>query len=288
MNVKTLKASEFNAPIRRYIMRNSISILCGLVVVALVLAPALAYAGEELPVDEIVKKANHMAYYQGQDGKARVKMTITDDQGRKREKEFTILRKNMDAKDQGQRFYVYFHQPADERGTVFMVWKHVGKDDDRWLYLPALDVIKRIAASDERTSFVGSDFYYEDVSGRNPEEDNHELVKTDDTYYVVKSTPKPENKDKVEFDSYTTYIHKATFIPVSIQFKKGDTVYREANTLKVDEIQGFQTVTKGSMKDHERNSETVLDYTSVEYNVGLPDDIFTERYLRKPPREHLE
>lgn len=255
---------------------------------ALMLTPMMAFAGEELSVDEIVDKANHMAYYQGQDGKARVNMTITDDQGRKREKGLTILRKNMDDKDRAQRFYVYFHEPPDERGTVFMVWKHVGKDDDRWLYLPALDVIKRIAASDERTSFVGSDFYYEDVSGRNPEEDNHELVKTDDTYYVVKSTPKPENKDKVEFDSYTSYIHKATFIPVSIQYEQGGNVYREAKVLSVKDIQGFKTVVKNSMKDHNRGSETILEYTTVKYDVGLPDDIFTERYLRKPPREHIE
>jgi outer membrane lipoprotein-sorting protein len=255
---------------------------------ALVLTTVPAFAGEQLSADEIVKKAVHMFYYQGQDGRARVKMTITDDQGRTREKEFTILRKNMDEKDEAQRFYVYFHEPADERGTVFMVWKHVGKDDDRWLYLPALDVIKRIAASDERTSFVGSDFFYEDVSGRNPQEDTHELIKTDDTYYVVKSTPKPENKDKVEFDSYTTYIHKATFIPVSMQFEQGGKVYREAKVLSVKDIQGFKTVVKNSMKDHNRNSETTIEYSTIEYNSGLPDDVFTERYLRQPPREYLE
>ncbi|MFO7974100.1 MAG: outer membrane lipoprotein-sorting protein [Candidatus Hydrogenedentota bacterium] len=269
-------------------MKRAVQILSFGVVLAWGITSTPAFAGEELSVDEIVDKANHMAYYQGEDGRARVKMTITDDQGRKRQKELTILRKNMDDKDEEQRFYVYFHEPPDERGTVFMVWKHVGKDDDRWLYLPALDVIKRIAASDERTSFVGSDFYYEDVSGRNPEEDNHELVKTDDTYYVVKSTPKPENKDKVEFDSYTSYIHKATFIPVSIQYEQDGKVYRENKVLSVKDIQGFKTVVKNSMKDHNRGSETVLDYTAVKYNTGLPDDIFTERYLRKPPREYLK
>lgn len=269
-------------------MNRTIWMLSGWVFAALTLAPGLAVAAEELSPAEIVKKANHMAYYQGKDGSARVKMTITDEQGRKRDKEFTILRKNMDDQDREQRFYVYFHQPADESGTVFMVWKHVGKDDDRWLYLPALDVIKRIAASDERTSFVGSDFFYEDVSGRNPDEDNHELVKTDDTYYVVKSTPKPENKAKVEFDSFTSYIHKSTFIPVSMQFERDGKVYREMKTLSVKDIQGYKTSVKSSVKDHNRNSETILEYSTVKYDIGLPDDIFAERYLRNPPREHLQ
>jgi outer membrane lipoprotein-sorting protein len=243
--------------------------------------------GQDAPsVDEIVKKTNHMSYYQGVDGSARVKMTITDGQGRARGKEFTILRRNRDEIDQEQAFYVYFHEPADERGVVFMVWKHVGKDDDRWLYLPALDVTKRIAASDKRTSFVGSHFFYEDVSGRPIDADTHELVETTDTYYVLKNTPK--DPSSVEFDSFTMWIHKGTFIPVKVSYEKGGEVYREVTALKVEDVQGFKTVTKSSMKDLKGGGETVLEYTSVEYDAGLSDEIFTERYLRNAPRDLLK
>jgi outer membrane lipoprotein-sorting protein len=245
-----------------------------------------AGAQDALSVEEIVQKTNHMAYYQGEDGRARVKMTITDAQGRTRQKEFTTLRMNADDTDQAQKMYVYFHEPADERGTVFMVWKHVGKDDDRWLYLPALDVVKQIAASDERTSFVGSHFFYEDVSGRGLDEDEHELVETTDTYYVVKNTPK--KPDRVEFDSYTMWIHKATFIPVEVKFEKGGEVYRIAKTEAVKDIQGFKTVTKSRMTDVASDGNTTVEYTSVEYDVGLEDGLFTERYLRNPPRDLLK
>lgn len=237
------------------------------------------------PVDEIVAKANHMSYYQGQDGRSRVEMTITDQQGRTRNKSLTILRKNMDDKDREQRFYVYFHRPADERGTVFLVWKHVGSDDDRWLYLPALDVTKRIAASDERTSFVGSHFFYEDVSGRGIQEDEHELLRTTDNYYVVKNTPK--KPEAVEFEHYLTYIHKQSFIPVRAEYYRGGTKYRELTVLAVEEIQGFTTIVKQKMTDLTGGGHTVLEFSNVAYNLGLPDDIFTERYLRRAPREYL-
>ncbi len=249
----------------------------------LALIPFFAWAQDAPSVDEIVQKTNHMSYYQGKDGRARVKMTITDAQGRIREKEFTILRLNLDDKDQEQDFYVYFHEPADERGVVFMVHKHVGKDDDRWLYLPALDVTKRIAASDKRTSFVGSNFFYEDVSGRSIDADTHELVETTDTYYVLKNTPK--DPSSVEFDSFTMWIHKATFIPVKVTYEKGGEVYREADALKVEDIQGHKTVTKSRMRDLKNGGDTVLEYESVEYDVGLTPDIFTERYLRNAPRD---
>jgi outer membrane lipoprotein-sorting protein len=167
-----------------------------------------------------------------------------------------------------------------------MVWKHLDKDDDRWLYLPALDVQKRIAATDKRTSFVGSHFFYEDVSGRRLNDDHHELVEITDTYYVMKNTPK--DPGLVEFDSYTMWIHRATFIPVEVKFEKDGEVYRVAKTLGVKELQGYMTVIKSKMTDLRTGGSTTMQYSSVEYDVGLSDDVFTERYLRTPPTEHLK
>ena len=137
------------------------------------LAASAAPAGETPDVGEIVEKANRVAYYQGDDGRADVNMSIIDAQDRERTRQFTILRRdNRPPEDRAhqeapeeytgdQRFYVYFNAPPDVSNTVFMVWKHVDmdSDDDRWLYLPDLDLVKRIAASDERTSFVGSHFF---------------------------------------------------------------------------------------------------------------------------------
>jgi len=277
------------------IKRQNILILATMVALGL---SQYAMAQDTPSVDEIVKKTNHQAYYQGKDGKARVKMTITDKKGRTRSKEFTILRMDADdagseakSEDAGQKFYVYFHEPADERGTVFMVHKHLDRDDDRWLYLPALDVVKQIAASDERTSFVGSHFFYEDVSGRSIDEDEHELTEVTDTYYILKNTPK--KPETVEFDSYSMWIHKATFIPIQVQFEKGGQVYRSVKALKVEDIKGadgtvYKTVTRSQMDDTNIGGNTLLEYTEVKYDIGLKDDLFTERYLRNAPREYLE
>ena len=255
-------------------------------VVMLLVSMSFAFAEEAPSVEEIVKKTKHVSYYQGKDGAARVMMTITDGQGRVRKKEFSILRLNKGDKDGEQAFYVFFHAPADEQGTVFMVWKHTDKDDDRWLYLPGLDVTKRIAASDERTSFVGSHFYYEDVSGRGLDEDTHELIETNDNYYVIKNVPK--KPDTVEFDSFTMWIHKSTFIPVKVAFEKGGKTYRTASVEAVKTIQGYKTVTKSRIKDTNIGGDTVIEYADVKYDTGLPEDIFTERYLRNPPRKYLK
>jgi len=241
---------------------------------------------EILDVNMIVNKANFVAYYQGDDGKARVKMTITNKQGQKRFRGFIILRK--DVKDGGdQKYYVYFLKPADVRKMVFMVHKHgdLKKDDDRWLYLPGLDLVRRIAAGDKRTSFVGSDFLYEDVSGRSLAEDTHQLIETTEKYYVVRNVPKKPSI--VEFNYYNVSIDRKNFVPVKMEFyDKKDKLYRVIESKKVEIIQEFPTVVKSVVSDLKTGSKTEMEFSDVKYNIKLKD-IFTERYLRRPPREAI-
>jgi outer membrane lipoprotein-sorting protein len=260
-------------------MKKTIIAACSLFAL-LVTTPVMA---EDVNVEEVVSKANLAAYYAGDDGKAEVNMTITDSQGRERTREFIILRKDKED-GKAQFFYVYFKKPSDVSKMVFMVHKHVDKDDDRWMYLPALDLVKRIAASDKRTSFVGSNFMYEDVSGRNLAEDKHELVESNDTQYVIKNTPvKP---DEVEFSSYTVQIDKKTFLPVkAVYLDKNGKEYRIVEATKVEEVDGIPTVTESKVTDLAAGSNTVSKFSNIKYNIGLKEDIFTERYLRRPPRE---
>ena len=260
------------------------------VILVLALSLPLFAAGEkeaskEIPdVETIVNKANIVAYYQGADGKAKVKMTVTNKQDQKRQHEFNILRKDME--DGGdQKYFVYFLKPPDVRKMVYMVHKHADpdKDDDRWLYLPALDLIKRIAAGDKRTSFVGSDFLYEDVSGRSLKEDTHELIKTTDEFFVVKNIPK--KPDTVEFSYYNVSIDRKTYVPMKMEFyDKENKFYRVIESKKVEMIQKIPTVVKSVVSDLKTGSKTEMEFTEVKYDIDL-EDIFQERYLRRPPRE---
>ena len=250
---------------------------------ALVLGLAAVDQARAAPtVDDIVQKANHVSYYAAKDGRAHVRMTIKDARGGTRVREFTVLRLNCSGKD--QKFYVYFKAPADVRRMAFLVWKHPGKDDDRWLWLPELNLKKRIAPGDKRTSFVGSDFVYEDVSGRGLAEDTHELVKTTDEWYVIKNTPK--TPDAVEFSAYTVWIDKATFLPRKAEYYDRDQkVYRRVEATKVETIQGHPTVVESVASDLKAGTSTTNVFSDVTYDLGLKERIFTERFLRRPPRE---
>jgi len=257
----------------------TVAVLTATVLTALV---GHAPAQEALTADQIVEKANQASYYAGKDGRAKVKMTIRDGKGGTRERAFTILRMNADGRD--QKFYVYFEAPADVRKMAYLVWKHVGKNDDRWLWLPALNLKKRIAPGDKRTSFVGSDFLYEDVSGRGTEEDTHELVETTPSDYVIKNTPK--KADEVEFSSYTVWIDKQTFLPRKAEYlDKNGKLYRKVEATRVETVDGHPTVVESIASDLNAGTSTVNTFTEVKYDIGLSERIFTERFLRRPPRE---
>lgn len=252
------------------------------IAVALIASSVGAFAEES--VDEIVNKANQAAYYAGNDGRSQVEMKIIDKNGSERTRKFSILR--MNTADGNQKFYVYFMEPADLYKQVFLVWKNVGvgQDDQRWMWLPALNLKRAIAPGDKRTSFVGSDFVYEDVSGRNLREDEHELIETTESQYVIKNTPKKPGD--VEFSYYTMWIDKDSFLPRKAEYyDKSGKLYRTVEGTKIEIIQGFPTVTESVVKDLNAGSTTVNRFTNMEYNIGLKETIFTERFLRRPPRE---
>jgi len=253
-------------------------------ILAAMLLGMAATAQGKITVDEIVQRANQAAYYAGDDGRAQVEMRIVDKNGGERTRTFALLRLN--TKNGNQKFYVYFKEPADIYKQVFMVWKEVGqgKADKRWIWLPALNLKRSIAPGDKRISFVGSDFVYEDVSGRNINDDIHELIETTETQYVVKNTP--VDPKSVEFSYYTIRIDKDTFLPrLAVYFDHNGKMYRTVEATVVETVQGFPTVIESVVHDLKTGGFTTNTFSKVEYNIGLKENIFTERFLRRPPRE---
>lgn len=257
-----------------------------LIISTLLSSPIIGLAADTANVEDIVVRANNVAFYQGKDGRAETRMKIVDSSGREQMRQFTILRK--DTEDGGdQQFFVFFQRPSDVKRTAFLVKKHVGGDDDRWLYLPSLDLVKRISAGDKRTSFVGSDFYYEDVSGRSLTADNHTLVDTTDTHFVIDNQPK--DPGSVEFKHYKVWINKQTYVPEKTEYyDRQDKLYRTVEALSQDTINGFVTVTRMKVSDHRTGGYTFSEMRFIKYDIGIPDEVFSERSLRTPPQEWLE
>lgn len=237
---------------------------------------------------DIIQRSEKASYYAGQDGSSEARMTIVDGQDRRQIRQFNILRKNV-AGSQDQRFILFFSRPVDVKDMVFRVEKHTGANqvDDRWLYLPSMDLLRRISAGDKRTSFVGSHFFYEDVSGRAISEDNFERLSDEGGLYRVKAIPKDPNS--VEFNYYIAHIHPEHFLPIKVEFfKSGNKLYRLVESVDIQTILGNPTVMTSKISDIESNGHTLLQFRNVRYDIGLPDDLFDERSMRNIPTKWLK
>jgi hypothetical protein len=243
-----------------------------------------------LTAEEIMKKSQAAFLYPGKDFKARVMMKLISKDGQERTRELTMLRKNYGESGGEQKYFMYFFQPADVKDMTFMVYKYPAKDDDRWLFVPAINMVRRIAAQDKSSSFVGSDFTYEDVSGRDIADDAHTIVKEEKVgahdSYVVKSAPKAAD---VDYSYKLSWVDKANFLPLKEEYydRRGE-LYKVFSADEMKDIKGFPTVTKRSMKNLQSGHRTEVSYLKPDYNIGIEDSLFSERYLKQPPKKWIE
>lgn len=184
---------------------------------------------------------------------------------------------------------MYFHSPADVAGMTFMVYKYPNRDDDRWLFIPAINLVNRIAAQDSRSSFVGSDFTYEDVSGRDITADAHALLReepfNDRKVYVVESKP----IDPAEYTRKLSWIDQASFLPLKEEYYDvQESLYKIFTAEEIKDVQGFATIMKRTMSNVKTGHKTEVVFERIQYNVGLGDDLFSERYLRRPPEKWIK
>lgn len=269
---------------------------------AVVLAVLLSAAGSfperqdkqgEPTAAQIIEKSLLAFYYQGDDMKAKLTMELIDKSGGTRTRVMTLLRWD-EGEGGDQKYFIYFHKPGDVRRMTFLVWKYPRKADDRWIFVPAVDLIRRIAADDERSSFVGSDFTYEDVSGRDVEGDTHSLLPEeklgDADCYVIRSVPRTE----VGYTRKLSWIDKESFLPLKEEYY--DAQEQLFRVFTADRIEGvavgegaekktYPTIVKRTMKNVKTGHRTEVTYDSVSYDLSLQEKDFSERRMRRPPRE---
>jgi hypothetical protein len=266
--------------------------LCALLGSSLAYPQELPKQDQQLTATEIIERSQLAFYYPGNDMKSRITMDLIDEDGGRRTRVMTMLRRDH-AEGGNQKYFIYFHEPGDVRRMTFMVWKDPKKEDDRWVFVPAVDLIRRIAADDKRSSFVGSDFTHEDVSGRDVDSDTHTVLREEQlgekTCYVIQSVPKVA----ADYTQRLSWIDQENFLPLKEEYYDAQQeLFRVFTADQIEQISGeednnqeaFPTVTKRTMKNLKSGHRTEVTYTSISYNLDLEDEDFSERRMRRPPR----
>jgi len=258
-----------------------------LIVLLVMLFPVQGFG---LTAEEVIVKSQEAFLYQGSDFKARIIMKLITKENKKRIREMTMLRKNFGPVGGEQKYFMYFHKPADVKKMSFMVFKYPGRDDDRWLFIPAINMTRRIAARDKTSSFVGSDFTYEDVSGRDIEDDTYILEKEEilngNETYVVRSTPKAGD---VNYSYKLSWVDKKNFLPLKEEYfdLKGD-LMRVFTAEKIENVKEFPTIVQRTMNNLQSGHRTEVTFLNTDYNINIDDSLFTERFLKRPPKKWID
>lgn len=214
---------------------------------------------------------------------AGMQLTLLKKNGSKRERKLESW--SMDV-GRDEKKIMYFTYPGDVKGTGFLTWDYdaVGKEDDKWLYLPAMKKTRRISGASSKTDFfMGTDFTYDDMGSRNVDEDTHKLLR-EETYeghpcWVVESVP----VDKREiYSRKLTWVRQDCLTGVRVEYyDKLDALHRVLIVSDITRVQGFWTKHRMEMSNVQTGHKTVIEISDPRYDMELDANLFTVARLEK-------
>jgi len=231
----------------------------------------------EMTAEQIVDKVNEL--FNQESSKAVMQMTINTSSGQQRTFEYESYSKNS-----GEKNLMVYTAPARVKGQKMLMLNHA---DDIWAYFARTKRVRKLASHAKKQKFEGSDFSNEDMGSGDAFIKEYNSTKLPDETkngtdcYVVELTPKPEF-DKT-YKRMVMWVDKSNFVPIVIDYYKDD-VTRVKKTMTqsdIQNIQGVPTAMTLKMTNQLDKTSTVIKMISVEYNIELDDDLFTERGLRK-------
>ena len=263
-------------------MRGAARWLLGLIVAG------VAGAADLPSGDEVVRRIN--ARDDGHVVSRTMVMELSDRGGATRTRVTRSFRRDFGAE---RRSVLFFEEPPNVRGTAFLAHDHPepGRDDDYWLYLPALRKSRRVASSERGRSFLGTDLSYEELKKETKlnAEDFHwnrldeEEVVEDRRCLVVEGTPVDEaTARELGYGRVRLRVDAELWLPRLAEFwGRSGSLQKTVRLLDVREVQGIWTVHRVEAVNHETGHRTTLIFRDVDYLDAVPEDLFSEEALRR-------
>jgi hypothetical protein len=224
----------------------------------------------------------------GDNATQRMQMILIDRKDNKRTRDMARFRRDV-GKD--THSILFFLDPADVRDSAFLTWDYDDeeKDDDQWLYLPALRKTKRIASSDKSGSFMGSDFSYADMSSRPLNRYEFKIMKEtlvrEQPVWQIEALPNPAEVERTGYERSILFVRKDNFVVirgVHWQQKGGITKYQDTRTLElIDDIWVPTEIHMTSRKGKEVRHRTIIFNLDTKFDQPMNPSWFTMGQLEK-------
>ena len=186
--------------------------------------------------------------------------------------------------ENGDKSISIFLSPADVKGTKTLTHEHIDRDDDQWLYLPALKRVKRIASRNKSGSFMGSEFSYEDIGNQNYQKYTYEgeakeVELNGVKCYKVSRVPTDKNSG---YTKQIIWVDTTNFLIQQVEYyDRKKELLKTATFLDYKQIDGIWRVGKIEMRNHQNDKSTVLIWKEEKIKAGLSDKEFNKRALKQ-------
>jgi hypothetical protein len=178
---------------------------------------------------------------------------------------------------------IRFLDPEDIAGTGLLSIDKADGSTDQWLYLPALDRVRRISSDRKGGRFVGSDLYFEDLQERKPTKDRHRLLgkQTENGILCEVLESLPLDEDDSVYRKRISWVDPATAIVQRVDYfeKDANTPSKRWLLRNKKRNQGYWTLTDSRMIDLTSGHETRMVVDAALYDQKLPAKLFTSQAL---------
>lgn len=209
-----------------------------------------------------------------------VKMILLDSKGNTEERMLEEWAK--DTGDKTGAAVIVFRKPASVKDARFLQIIHKDRANDKWIYLPALRTVRRIAGAEGAKSFMGTDADYDDLETRKIEQDTHTLLGEAKVglYDCWKIESIPVDPKSSRYSKKIAYIDKASFVPVKVEmYDKKGTLLKVLHIETLEHKQGYWIPMKTKLANVQTNHTTVLEILKIELDKPVSDALFTQNFL---------
>ena len=249
-----------------------------LIALLLIGAPAWAQAPDPR-AESVVDEADRRLSGYG-DFTATMTMTLRQSDGSERVREMHIL--GLEVPEDGDKTLVVFDLPRDLQGTSILTVTHPDSPSDQWLYLPSLRRTRRIATSNRSSSFMGSEFTFEDIGSQDLRQYRYRYLRKETldgtASYVLERFPIEEG---------SAYARQVLWWDTGeYRLLRVDYYDREDAHVKSLRLDGYQQYEGGQwrpdrmvMNELTSGKSTTLEWSEYAFATGLSDRDFDPRRL---------
>lgn len=217
-------------------------------------------------------------------------MTMTLENSRGQQRVRTLEGWSREISEHEEHRFSIFQTPSDVKDTTLLTYDYDDKDDDTWLYLPALKKVKRILSSNKTDDFMGSDFTYEDME--NADLDNwkytlvaEETVEGVDCWKIEAEPLTDRERSESGYTKRVEWISRADYLPRQVEFtdKKGR-LSKKMTAGDVRIVPGDDPRPRAhriTMVNLLTGHRTVLDIRDIQLDIEIPEKVFSQRNLKQ-------